>query len=347
MKTEKEIAIKTNERDAAMDLLRIIVMLLVLVVHSNFKSIHSPISEDIISSPITSFFRFFIQSLSVCCVNVFVFISGWFGIRTHKEKLLSLIFQIVFFVIIGYAIILISNPDTDINVKQAVIDVWYSPNYWFVRSYIILYCFAPVLNMFLEKCDSRLLTNVILGTYLCQIIFGWYFHSCDWYSNGYSPLAFMGLYLLGRYLRVRPMSWATPLICFSIYIGLSLFLTLLAFVMVWGDKNDIANTLFTYNSPFVMLSSIALFLTFTKLHIVSKLINKVAISSLAIYLLHCHPALFDSYYCLYFYKSFHSSGYSIFMIKACGFLLSVFIVSILLDQLRLLLWKMSKHELHI
>lgn len=332
-----------KQRASNMELLRIIAMLLVLVVHSNFRSIHAPTFNEIIDSPIVSYSRFFLQALSVVCVNVFILISGWFGIHPRKDKFFSLLFQVLFFSIIGYVVSDVFFPSDSKSYIGRIFDIWYTPNYWFIRAYIILYVLAPILNTYCEKTNSRQLLETIIITYLCNVSFGWYFASCAWYSNGYSPLAFMGLYLIARYLRLYPLN-VSPLKNFVVYVGCSLLLAGLAFIL-GGAKINSDGTLFSYNSPFVMISSIALFLSFVKLNFTSKIVNKIAVSCFAVYLFHSHPALFDLVYCNYFKQVFMSNSYSNFLIIQFGVVLSFFIIAVIFDQLRLVIWKVFVYNI--
>ena len=51
----------TTQRDSNMELLRIIAMLLVLIVHANFKALGVPSQIDVITIPFPSFLRFFVS----------------------------------------------------------------------------------------------------------------------------------------------------------------------------------------------------------------------------------------------------------------------------------------------
>ena len=86
-----------KERDSNLELLRIIAMLLVLLVHANFLSLGAPSAGEIFYSPVSSFFRFFVEALAIICVNVFILITGWFGIRPKVSRFCALIFQVFFY----------------------------------------------------------------------------------------------------------------------------------------------------------------------------------------------------------------------------------------------------------
>ena len=72
-------------RNSNIELLRIIAMLMILGLHVNFLAIGQPNAQEIISSPIQSFIRLFAEYACIVGVNVFVLISGWFGIH-YKPK---------------------------------------------------------------------------------------------------------------------------------------------------------------------------------------------------------------------------------------------------------------------
>jgi surface polysaccharide O-acyltransferase-like enzyme len=108
-------AIKSKVRDSNMELLRIVAMILVMVVHANFRAMHFPTGYDLAISPSSVFLRYFTESLSIICVNVFVLLSGWYGIHFKISRLLEFIFQVMFFSIVIFALFFIlAKPDMSI-----------------------------------------------------------------------------------------------------------------------------------------------------------------------------------------------------------------------------------------
>ena len=73
-------------RDANMDLMRITAMLLVMFFHDNFYSI--AVEEGSITGfPSSHIFGFaLMKCISMVCVNMFILISGWYGIRPTLKK---------------------------------------------------------------------------------------------------------------------------------------------------------------------------------------------------------------------------------------------------------------------
>ena len=82
------------KRESNIELLRIVAMLLVLFLHANYFSLGKVESIDIQSDLFGSFVKSFTEALCIICVNVFVLISGWFGIRPTLKGAMSLLFQV-------------------------------------------------------------------------------------------------------------------------------------------------------------------------------------------------------------------------------------------------------------
>lgn len=88
---------KLKVRESNIELLRNISMFMILVIHANFVSLPKIEYEELMNNTVPSVTRFFIESFGIVAVNVFVFISGWFGIKTRKKNVLSFIYQILFY----------------------------------------------------------------------------------------------------------------------------------------------------------------------------------------------------------------------------------------------------------
>ena len=94
-------------RSSNIELLRIISMFLVLIVHADYFSLGAPTITEITDKPLSSFARILFESLSILCVNVFVFISGWFSIKPNFKRVTNFLFQCLFFLIGIYTVCLI------------------------------------------------------------------------------------------------------------------------------------------------------------------------------------------------------------------------------------------------
>ena len=67
-------------RASNLELLRILSMMLVMLVH--YLPLRMPVIHDMaINSPLKAMFNLELHSIAIICVNSFILISGYFGIR--------------------------------------------------------------------------------------------------------------------------------------------------------------------------------------------------------------------------------------------------------------------------
>jgi hypothetical protein len=328
-----------RERDSNMELLRIVSMILVLIVHANFKSLDAPSQLDIEVQTSSSFVRFLCESIAIICVNVFICISGWYGIRPNAFRLIEFIFQILFIRILLYFILYMFGLTERWNITDWIRLFTFHKGLWFVNAYIILYIFAPVLNSFVNLTTRHQLKFFLLMFFSAQSIFG-FINSDNWFYSGSSPLSFFGLYLLARYVRLYPNKHTTHCKYYDILIYLItvLLTTFIAFFSVkFFNRGGLC--LYAYSSPIVILSSFYFFLFFTKITFKSTIINWIAISAFSIYIVHCDPLLFYPYYLETIRSWFANDTLILFFIHIIVLICSIFVLSIMLDKIRIFVWK--------
>lgn len=329
-----------KKRDSNIELLRIISMILVLVTHACYTSLGAPSQEDIITDYGSSVLRGVCESFSEICVNVFILISGWYGIRVKAIRFVGLIFQVLFICIILYVLLLSIGFTETLNTSKWIeLLLFKCGTYWFIRSYIILYIFAPILNAFADCCTKHQLKSFLVVFYVLQTVYGFY-NSGGWFSSGYSPLSFMGLYLLARYIRLYPNKYVQyhRRIDMTLYTIVSLFTAFcsLSLTYVFGKGGTL---LFQYSSPLVIISSVYFFLYFTKLTINSNFINWISSSCFAAYILHCSPLIFRSYYTEVIHGWFVLETTMYFFVKTTILIICYFVVAILIDKVRIVIWR--------
>ena len=200
-----------NVRESNMELLRIVAMFFVLLVHADFFSLGEPTGVDCVTNPMDAFLRVLFQALSISCVNIFVCLSGWFGIQPKFKSLSSLIFQCLFWLIGLYLFtLMIGLSDLTIDgVKECLV---LTPSNWFIKAYLLLYILSPVLNAFIGYASRALFKKVLLYFFLFEFIYAWLFYGAAAHiQDGYSTISFVGLYLLARYFRLyQPLiHWLT------------------------------------------------------------------------------------------------------------------------------------------
>ena len=323
-------------RDSNMELLRLVAMLLVMLVHASYRALPQPTPEGIANDPVSMLQQIAVISFSVVGVNVFVMLSGWYGIRLRWSRLLELLFQIVFFVLlclgIYYALTGTMPPSPYLSVLML-----HEGDYWFVKTYLALYLLSPVLNAFVQTATQRQMAITLLSLFAFQWIYGWVFEATTWLRAGYSLPSFVCLYLLARYMNVyRPTftKWR-PRTDLCIYLAVCTMVTVAYFLL--KRHFNLGGLLWFYNSPTTIIAATFLLLFFSKLSLHSRLVNWLAISALAIYLTHSNTPL-GQYYDLYIREWHDTLPYFPFLLRAGLFIIAVFFGSILIDKVRVAVW---------
>ena len=332
-------------RQSNVELLRIITMILVMVVHANFRALSAPTVADAVTAPSSAFLRFLTESFSIICVNVFVLISGWFGIHFKWKRFIEFLFQVFFFGIIIYIVICLIDPHKIKLIKNVFMtNAW---NYWFVKCYLFLYIVSPILNAFVEKATQKQFLTILILFFIVQTFYGWATNGITWFNRGYSGISFAGLYLLARYIRLYPAKWFSHSLKFDllVYLIFVVLNTFCAFFFTRTGHASITTRLFLYTSPFVILASIHFLLIFTKFTITSKTINWIAASCFAIYLTHSNSFLAKPCYDNLIHNWFKNETTIIFILYVIILMFCVFWISILSDKIRIFVFNKLYHLL--
>lgn len=330
------------------ELLRIVCMLMICLLHAHTFVSGNPTKTEIVNSPLPSLFRVFIYYLTIVSVDVFVLISGWFGIRFSLKKLSSLLFQVLFFVVVGGIICFDQLQHLSIGGILGAF-VMGNSEYWFIKVYLLLMLFIPIINSFIENTCKKQLEFVLLGGFAFLFFYGWLFpDSTDWILHGYSFPCFVYLYILGRYLRLYP-NRLTLCKCHNymfIYLGLGMISTFFELFLIMRNI-DIKGRQHFYFSPIIISMSVALLLMFSKIKIQNKFINWISISSLSVYLFHSHFLFFEKIYQPIILNLWIKNSYLIYVVKLFLFCIFIFIISVLLDKIRIFLFKLFLKTINI
>ncbi len=334
-------------RDSNFELLRLISMIMILALHANHQSLGEPTSTAAIANPFQMWTKEFLQQVCDVGVNVFVLISGWFGIRPKKKSFFKLVFQIMFYSVGLFLIMFIMG--FRLPFLKNIQLFWLGSGYWFVPAYLILYAFSPVLNAFIENSTRSVVRNFLLFFFFLELLYGWAFDDFANFDGGYSALSFFFLYLLARYINIyKPsiikldtikMLGLFFLICFAgSLITLGSLLSGISFL-----AEHIHGKMQIYTSPFVIIPSVLLILIFSKVKIQSKIINWLASSCFAIFLIHTHLMVKPTYneVCRLIFNN--NSGF-LYLLIIFMFINSVALGCILIDKLRILCWNKIENK---
>ncbi len=325
-----------KQRLSNIELLRIVAMFFVLVRHANFYALGMPTPIEAQANPSQTFLMSFLEIFAGVGVNVFVLISGYFGIRGNNKGLFKFIYQCLFFSC-GIYLLLLSTGIINISFLGLAECFYLRKINWFPKAYLCLYILSPILNSFVEHSSERQLRVVLINYFIFQTIFGCISDSTTFISFGYSTVSFIGLYLLARYVRLysNEIFRLSKNIDFCIYCLISLMLSYLAYEAISHGALSVFYRINAYCNPLVIMSSLCLFLCFSKINIKSRGINKIAASSFAVYLLHSNPNVIERFY-IYIIQELSKLWGGIFYIFI--FLIGVYILAIMIDQMRIFSW---------
>lgn len=334
----------TKVRDSNMELLRIVAMVLVMIVHADFRALHVPTVDETIIAPVSSMMRFLVESLSIISVTVFVLLSGWYGIKVRAGKLCEFVFQVFFFALACFAIALFTgHASLDVTAMRHLLLL--EPfDYWFFKSYLIMYIFSPVVNAFLEKASKREVEVLLVLFFSVQTLWGWLSKGAGGFNYGYSGLSFIGLYMLARYVRLYP-GWLSALNrnrYLLIYAAIALLNAVMAYVFIRTGHPKLEGMLRHYTYPLAIFQALCFMLYFTKISLRSKFINWVAVSCFAIYLVHSNMMIGNAFYDDFIRYWFENETTLLFILYTVALIIAVFWISILSDKVRLFIWQYVK-----
>lgn len=219
-----------------------------------------------------------------------------------------------------------------------MVDPWAG---WFIKSYLLLYILSPVLNSFVKSASRELFRRVLIWYFAFYVLMDLVVDVTGFIRGGYSITAFVGLYLLARYVRTYSPKWAMKSRQFDVvvYCSMTMLFFMLTFIPSYFSmpgSGVLLSMVQKYNSPLVIAGAMALVLYFSKLRIgyVSS-INWVARSCFAVYLLHTvWGHLFE------WIRQMHTSmSFMLFYVSLSILLVAVYVLAVLVDKVRIWVWK--------
>lgn len=292
---------KKKTRQANIELLRIIAMLMVVTLHYLVKGGSTSSLVDNFSA--INVVLWFVKALCIVAVNVYVLISGYFLLEAKwsVSRLVRLWFQVVFYSL-GVPLVCLCLGVGE--VEQWGMYDWINvlfpiqmEHYWFVTAYVILYIMVPVLSEGVKKLSKKqhgwLIIGLLLVFSLPKTILP-ILIPIDRY--GYDFGWFICLFLIAAYIRLYeiPM-FKRKITSVGIYFA--------AVMGIWGISvvcgllsrkglpfTYMMDMTYCYNHVLVLIAAVGLFYGFKYIRIpegaISNIVCKVAPYTLGVYLLH-------------------------------------------------------------
>lgn len=144
------------KRNINIELLRIISMLLIVIYHYQAREFGLyVIGNDQLGEP-QLLPELILHSLGKLGVPIFVFISGYYGIKFKGKRLLELIIMTFFYALLSVLVYDIIYGA--FNIKNLLI---FTNHWWFITAYICLYLLSDGINYVLEKISKWQLLTIV------------------------------------------------------------------------------------------------------------------------------------------------------------------------------------------
>lgn len=319
---------RKKERDSSIELFRIIATFTVLSVHFTgwfVGGISNPHDNSLDLS-----FRvgqMIIESLSIICVNCFLIISGWYGMKLRFSSIWKL-FTIIFFIYVPFQIIE-SIYTGNFSIRAFINNVLvFTRESYFVQCYTMLLFLSPILNTFIEKYGKGILNYVLIFWGIEIIMEAMWDNKSLGFENGYSLIHFILIYMLSRManlykdkiMQIKRTYW---IIGYFLCASIVCLLHLVGYNHTWD-----------YSNPIVVLESFCLFFPFIYRSFYSKWINWIASSTFAVYIMHtCNPLF--SVLCKADNYLLNHFSYTIYLPSYLALITLTFIFCILYDKIRI------------
>lgn len=298
--------VNQKSRQANYELLRIVAMLMIITLHYLDKGKVLGLLTEKLNT--TRYLAWILKSFCIVSMNVYVLISGYFGVKQHFNirKLFVLWRQVFFYSIviaaICYATGFILLKELNFYTISAYIVPITTEQYWYVTAYFILFLFMPFLNAGIKQLSKKQFQQMLVVTLVLFSVSKTILPlELPIDKGGYDALSFFVLYLIGGYIKLYGISLlqkksASLMLYLASTIGVFVLTLLIqAIYLETGKLGKIIYYSFDYNHILVMTGSIGLFLLFGHIEVkdnsLSKFICTVSSATFGVYLIHEHPAI--------------------------------------------------------
>ena len=207
---------------------------------------------------------------------------------------------------------------------------------WFINVYLVLYALIPFINKMISGLTKESYQSLLLISGVLFSIWPAFLPNAPSTDNGYGIISFVLLYIIGAFLRLYTENRQSSAMLLGMYLIFSLISLLLFYHSGWTWH------WINYNSPFIILASVAMLILFQKMSFHSKAINYISQSVIAVFLIHTNqtirPNIFVKWFALQ--NHLHSSllAFMPYHIMMVGI---IFAVCVALDLLRRFIFSLT------
>ncbi len=289
--------INRRERESSIELLRIIAIIGVLILHYNHEDIGGAFNY-VQQGSLNHFYLLFSESASMCAVNVMVIISAYFLAATQERrfiKVAELFIQLTAFRLAFYFASALTGGQ-ELSLELLFLNIL--PKNYFIILYCALYILSPYINILCSRLSRKSFGTLLMVLFLLfsvwdylvdfiTIFFGDYISQLSTVGiyggqNGYTIVHFISLYFIGAYVRLNKFEMDIKKSAAAMLLSL-----LILYVLVVLEYQALGTIdVWQYNSPFMIIYSVFVFLFFRSLSFTSRIVNELAGSVFTCFLFH-------------------------------------------------------------
>lgn len=325
-----------KKRQSNIELFRILAMLFIIGVHY-FAACNA--DEVIDKESLNNTIYIILESLFICGVNCFILITGYFSTNQKCikiRKIVNLLIDVAFWGAIGFFLCVAFGMKV-FGFKDLLTSMFpfIVGSRWFVKAYIVLLLLIPFINRIIFRLSKR---SYIVLLIICTFLFSvWpsFFPFPPIDNFGYDFIHFIYLYLLSGFIRLHVEKLPPKMGCLAGYIVSSIAVVLMVHFRI-GEY-------WAYNSIFVVIQSLCLFIFFLQLRMNNnRIINSLAMCSFGVFLIHTDPFFSEIIYEKVFRASSLINGSPIFLLLSVILCVFVFyMVCFFLESIKKFLFKYS------
>lgn len=280
----------TKTRNSSVELLRIISMLTIIAVHYLGNN---SLGELASSFSIEGELYILLNSILNYGVNIFVVISGYYlseKTECSVRKIVKLLFDVSFYGMLMYfiSIAIGINSFSLVGLGKSVLPI-FAGYRWFVKAYLVLYLLSPFIAKMISQLNKKSHLTLIVISGIMLSIWPFFLPNPPIDDYGFSFVNFIFIFIIAGYVK-RYIIGVKPQVCLVLFVSSTLITVVLQSLKAIGFSfwalNGAASYALAHNSPFNIIASLSIFLLFANYNYHSRIINSLAGSAFAVFLIH-------------------------------------------------------------
>lgn len=251
------------QRVYGIDVLRVLSMFMVFMIHNLGQG--GVLHEDVSKS--SFYIAWILENSGIVAVNLFALITGYLLVnRTFKVKRIwDVVVQASFWAPVMVAIMVLIGADINFKIIIRGVAPIIFQEYWYVSAYIGMMLFSPFVNIGINTLSKNQMTAILCGILMASGSIGFI---GQWFLlDGYSCIWLLTMYGCGGYIKkyINNIQNSTKHKLFIV----SLLMCVVSLVAeYYATRIGVSPQRFiSYVSPFVIIQSVSLFVSFKELKI--------------------------------------------------------------------------------